>query len=129
MHLTFINLTLLLLIIRSTSSSNQQHVLHFDDDQSQPISQDSTIPSGVPKPTGLTAWVIQRLTGWNDTVVSKLTGQIAPRAPHPFVVSITDENYEHVIGSDLDLIRPGWGSQDDTIWIVVVYVYGSRNTS
>ncbi|KAG0149456.1 hypothetical protein CROQUDRAFT_104999 [Cronartium quercuum f. sp. fusiforme G11] len=111
-------------LISPSSASYQQHVLRFDDDDSLPsspsIAEDPKAAVSVPKPTGFTAKLIQRVTGWNDTVVAKLTGQISPRAPHPFVVSITDENYDDVIKSELDEIQPGWGSADDTIWITVV---------
>lgn len=112
-----INLTILIQSILPILGSNQQHVLRFDEPLIEP---DPTIPASAPKATGLTAKLIQKITGWNDTVVAKLTGEITPRAPHPFVVSIDDENYEDVIGSELDLIKPGWGSNDETIWIIVV---------
>lgn len=135
-------LLILILIPTVQSHPNQQLIIDFDEDQtgssqadqtkrptldrhsasesSSPASQPVVPPVPVPEPTGLPAALIKRLTGWNDSVVAKLIGQISPRAPHPFVVSIDDENYEQVIQTDLDSIREGWGSDQNTVWVISV---------
>ncbi|PLW43399.1 hypothetical protein PCASD_07508 [Puccinia coronata f. sp. avenae] len=100
---------------------NQQIIVDFDQQDQHPIPTTRTtsdIPATVP--TGLPAQLIKKVTGWNDTLVAKLLGQISPRPPHPFVVPITDENLENVIESEIDSIHPGWGSDEDTVWVISV---------
>jgi hypothetical protein len=102
---------------------NQQIIVDFDQQDQHPIPTTRTtsdIPATVP--TGLPAQLIKKVTGWNNTLVAKLLGQISPRPPHPFVVPITDENLENVIESEIDSIHPGWGSDEDTVWVISVYV-------
>ncbi|CAH7689064.1 hypothetical protein BY996DRAFT_4578233 [Phakopsora pachyrhizi] len=126
----FVSLLILSLAFTSlTLGDNQQQIYSFDDEtpDNQPTSPlesssaaSSSSPAPIPTPSGLTAKVIKRVTGWNDSVVAKLTGEIPPKAPHPFVVEITDKNYEEVIQADLDKVAAGWGSDNDTVWVIAV---------
>jgi len=119
-------ISLILLCAHVTAQQNQQIIFDFDQEaDQQPIATtpSPTTPPDTPAitaPTGLPARLIKRVTGWNDTLVAKLLGQISPRPPHPFVVPITDDNYQEVIESELDSIRPGWGSDQDTVWVISV---------
>ncbi|KNZ45267.1 uncharacterized protein VP01_831g8 [Puccinia sorghi] len=118
-------ISLVLLCAYVNAQQNQQIIFDFDQEaDQQPIVAPSptTAPDipAVTAPTGLPARLIKRVTGWNDTLVAKLLGHISPRPPHPFVAPITDENYEEVIESELDSIRPGWGSDQDTVWVISV---------
>ncbi|OAV95410.1 hypothetical protein PTTG_05458 [Puccinia triticina 1-1 BBBD Race 1] len=120
---TLIKLFISLIFISSCvhAHQNQQVILDFDGEDPQPTTATApTIDTPQAVPTGLPAQLIKKVTGWNDTVIAKILGQISPRPPHPFVVPITDENYQEVIESEIDLIRPGWGSDQDTVWVISV---------
>ncbi|POW12605.1 hypothetical protein PSTT_04237, partial [Puccinia striiformis] len=125
----FFKLFISLLLISSCvrAHQNQQIILDFDQEDQHETSTTTTsqttktAPDSLPAaPTGLPAQLIKRVTGWNDTLIAKLLGQISPRPAHPFVVPITDENYEDVIESELDSVRTGWGSDSDTVWVISV---------
>ncbi|MBW0481087.1 hypothetical protein O181_020802 [Austropuccinia psidii MF-1] len=125
-------------VVRLSQSATQSNQLPIDFDEDggdhdelrqaqsninqdrSPVDPPLTAPMSVPSPTGWTAKILQRVTGWNDSTIAKIMGQITPRAPHPFVIPITDDNYQDVIQSELDSIKPGWGSDDQTVWVISV---------
>ncbi|KAA1088909.1 hypothetical protein PGTUg99_034575 [Puccinia graminis f. sp. tritici] len=122
----FIKILISLILICSHvhAHQNEQIIIDFDggDDHQQATTATPTTTLDTPQavPTGIPAQLIKKVTGWNDTIVAKLLGQIPPRPPHPFVVPITDENYEEVIESEIDSVQPGWGSDQDTVWVISV---------